>query len=863
MIYVYTLDGRTTNIPKGEPPAVADINLTPGAHAKNITTATHPKTGETVVLRTHAGDIPSALWSERTSRAKEVKLPSIAAIRRLQSTPNGYIVGHTYIPGELLSDAKLTPAEADEAVKTIAETVAALHANGAMHGNIHPRQFRMSPDGKTPVLLDSGWFWSNNSENYGTGTDIAGIKQTAGALNLSPQVSQAVAGFSGGSARELAGVIADAIKASEVSIDDDMFAGFGAPVSSRPAAQAPVAQPPQAPPMEETPIVPVQTAPVVESAQSAPVEPEPTEEEVVVAAPNPNFRPKAFIAPAPSVTEAPQAQPTLAGESGEESESSPETKEEPALAQPAPVVESATEHVAEPIPTVEPETRLEPAETPASVAVPAHTPPRVESTPEDSRREPAPVVETEPENVPETEPYLEEDQEQTVEETTLGAMFDDNDAPTHLDDEYPHESEQEPKRSKPGRFGAILPTRKREKNTRTAEPTSTIEHEEANGSVPANGKKLNRRTLLIGGGTLAALGLGALAANTLKDDNENEDQATASETPAISDETMAIPAGYQSTGNWTISVPEGAQVVANNAAVVLLTNKVMSLYSVSDGKKIRDIKLNSNSATVDETNLADKPGLVIRDGENRLLYWDTAKGAKGELVDEKIDANSKIKNSGIAPYIVEDKTVRGITTGGLKNYKVPDNNAPITFDGKTLYSGIVGTPVTLSKPSGATEKVINLAAPKDGLQMNQWVAVGNGTALTAWSEKGDETDEATPVTVAVNSLETGKLTDSYESTLGQIKNSKWVKGQGGYLAGLGNFVINLEKGKVARRLPDGMNVTAIKGDLVTGTDSSSNSYIFQGDNPGYVLSSTLRAQTGASVIVQQGSSLVAYPSTLS
>lgn len=336
---------------------------------------------------------------------------------------------------------------------------------------------------------------------------------------------------------------------------------------------------------------------------------------------------------------------------------------------------------------------------------------------------------------------------------------------------------------------------------------------------------------------------------------------------AISDSSRDLPEGYSNQPAWTTPIPQGAEVMASNAALAIIKGQTITLHSLSNGQPLDTVQSPWAISTIDETLIDEHPALVWLDQtQTKLTSWQL--DAEGNPQTQILDLPEGAQVSKISEEIMIQTTdqVYRLTSQGLTPYQASEGLTPFAFAPDGLISIGYDVPVEITDPEGKSLRSINIASPAEGYAMSKWVAVSASTTLSIWSQQLDATVASTPVLLATHSLTTGEVLDTEQATLGAVDmETSWSIGQGNRLAIYQNRVFSLTDGQYISSVPASLSAPTARGNLVTATGTETNKqYVFSGSEAGYILNQKfLLAQTGNLVIAQAGNRVVAYPATLS
>lgn len=333
--------------------------------------------------------------------------------------------------------------------------------------------------------------------------------------------------------------------------------------------------------------------------------------------------------------------------------------------------------------------------------------------------------------------------------------------------------------------------------------------------------------------------------------------------------SVSIPQGYENVAQWSLPIPEDSRVHVGKAATALISSTEIKLYSNQTGDLLRIVQISEpisedSKNVIGSTIINGKDALIWEVG-NQISVFTADMGKDGSLITAKVENNPTIYASGTAPLIkVEDK-VYTVTESGLKEFKAPAGLTPMAVDEQTLVSGGFDVPIQLTNLDGSSQER-SLTPVSEDLYLNSYIHVGKGLVSSIWAEdplaQCSETSQAacdSEAFLVVHSLESGEVTFSAETTLGEAKNAPWVDGYQGNVAVLGKVLIDPE-GHSIGVLPEGQKAEKVKGYLVQTSAEGQSAYIDASASPasGSYMNSVILAQTDQSIIVQQGESINAY-----
>ena len=833
--------------------------LDPGLDSHGVYLAEHDR----LVFKTHALDASTNILRERARTVGGIKdNPNIARVRGLIGYDHvldaagqaeaRLAIAYEYIDAPLITDLRLTPAESDEALLALAEATARLHNSGIIHGGIGKHQVRYDHDEKRVVLLDAGWLWQKTGNPKNPVVDITGLRDIASALNLSAPVRRALATQSSDINATVTG-IREAIAETKTTVDDlkkPRTYGAGpipAPKPGKPkdATTGSTAAPPPpprggGPVVMGTPDANASDKADKEITGQAPAQSDPEES-------NPESEPQAesvrsneqestdaghAIGTDQSGTE--QAVVTPAPEAPAETEDEPNTgdekKDESPAVHHAPASPDTNDEAAAKGRARSDDTEYDdytPEDTEHYVYVEDR-----ENTPEPKRERSIALQElvATPASGPETEPD----------------SHDDGDGHEHETGTDAEESAEDPS----------------ETETHQSEDPATEEHrgtEENNVSetktpLTRRGPLADRRIRYGAIGAIAVLalgGVGVAAATSIG--GQGSDQSS-----EASLQSRALPEDYSASSDWDVPIPDGAQVVATDAAIAILDGTKMKLYSTSDGKAIRTIDLGGNPEFVVDTTVGKDNALAWKVGK-KVSAWTSKTGKDSDPIQADVDDGTKFSNTGEHLMMVKDKTVSTIGPSGKIDFP-EGSGAPMAVDDAGVIEASFDDPVNI-RPAKGDAKDQKMDAPHDGQKIQSWIAAGHGYGIIIWAKDADNTDDDNDVTVSVNDLKSGESKGSYDTTLGKTKDWKWMTGQGGRAGTYGPLVVNLVNGKINDKAPEDTTYKKVKGQLAITGGKPPKAYPTDGE--GYELTKgSILAVTSSYAIVQEGDDIKAYPSTL-
>ncbi|WP_237203449.1 hypothetical protein [Rothia endophytica] len=333
--------------------------------------------------------------------------------------------------------------------------------------------------------------------------------------------------------------------------------------------------------------------------------------------------------------------------------------------------------------------------------------------------------------------------------------------------------------------------------------------------------------------------------------------------------SVSIPQGYENVAQWSLPIPEDSRVHVGKAATALISSTEIKLYSNQTGELLRTVQISEpisedSKNVIGSTIINGKDALIWEVG-NQISVFTADMGKDGSLITAKVENNPTIYALGTAPLIkVEDK-VYTVTESGLKEFKAPAGLTPMAVDEQTLVSGGFDVPILLTNLDGSSQER-SLSPVSEDLYLNSYIHVGKGLVSSIWAEdplaQCSETSQAAcdlEAFLVVHSLESGEVTFSAETTLGEAKNAAWVDGYQGNVAVLGKVLIDPE-GHSIGVLPEGQKAEKVKGYFVQTSAEGRSAYIDASASPasGSYMNSVILAQTDQSIIVQQGESINAY-----
>lgn len=362
---------------------------------------------------------------------------------------------------------------------------------------------------------------------------------------------------------------------------------------------------------------------------------------------------------------------------------------------------------------------------------------------------------------------------------------------------------------------------------------------------------------------VATLALGATCVFGLTkfsaDDNSAADNSNRT---SISDTTSTIPNGYSNTALYSITIPDGAQTYATDAAISIINGQTVTLYNPENGQKIRDLKLDKAITSHGETTIGDENAIIFIT-DNKLTAYTPSMGADGKLITADLPDGSKYYASGSHLLVTnaDDTKAWALTKDGLTEYKIPDTLTPLSMSKAGLISSSFNLPVETTAADGSTIQTVNLSAPQEGYKLVNMPVTTDKMVVSIWAETDApaDTDKALIVT---NNLADGSVASTTTTNYQEAKDRTWVKGQGNKVASYGDLIYDATNGKLITQLPTGYSVTKIKGNLVIAQAATGEPRIFQSDTPGYISTSPVLLQTDKTVTVQQGNKIVTYPANL-
>lgn len=827
--------------------------LDPGLDSHGVYLAEH----DGIVFKTHALDESTNILRERARTVGGIKdNPNIARVRGLigydhvldaaGQTEARLAIAYEYIDGPLITDLRLTPAESDEALLALAEATARLHNSGIIHGGIGKHQVRYDQESNRVVLLDAGWLWQKTGNPKNPVVDITGLRDIASALNLSAPVRRALATQSADINATVTG-IREAIAETKTTVDDLKKPRYGAgpipapkPGKPKDASTGSTAAPPP-PPRSGGPVV--MGTPDADASDNddkeatgqTTAQPEPEESKQDSARSNeqessetgPDIgadRPgteEAVATPAPEAPAETEDQPSTGDEKKDESPAAHQVPDPTVAQQHAPNKNDDAPAKGRPRADDTEYDDYTPEDTDHYVYV------------EDRQKAPEPKRERSlalqelvatPASGPETEPDSHDD-------------GDGHENKTATDTEGSTEDPSEPETDQP--------------EDQTTDETSASETKTP---LTRRGPLADRRIRYGAIGAIAVLalgGVGVAAATSIG--GQGSDQSS-----EASPQSRALPEDYSASSDWDVPIPDGAQVVATDAAIAILDGTKMKLYSTRDGKEIRTIDLGGNPEFVVDTTVGQDNALAWKVGK-KVSAWTSKTGKKSDPIQADVDDGTKFSNTGEHLMMVKDKTVSTIGPSGKIEFP-KGSGAPMAVDDAGVIEASFDDPVNI-RPAKGDAKEQKMDAPHDGQKIQSWIAAGHGYGITIWAKDADSTDDDNEVTVSVNDLKSGESKGSYDTTLGKTKDWKWMTGQGGRAGTYGPLVVNLVNGKMNDKAPEDTTYKKVKGQLAITGDKPPKAY--PTDGGGYELTKgSILALTSSYAIVQEGDDIKAYPSTL-
>lgn len=333
--------------------------------------------------------------------------------------------------------------------------------------------------------------------------------------------------------------------------------------------------------------------------------------------------------------------------------------------------------------------------------------------------------------------------------------------------------------------------------------------------------------------------------------------------------SVSIPQGYENVAQWSLPIPEDSRVHVGKAATALISSTEIKLYSNQTGELLRTVQISEpisedSKNVIGSTIINGKDALIWEVG-NQISIFTADMGKDGPLITAKVENNPTIYASGTSPLITVENKVYTVIESGLKEFKAPAGLTPMAVDEQTLVSGGFDVPILLTNLDGSSQER-SLTPVSEDLYLNSYIHVGKGLVSSIWAEdplaQCSETSQAAcdlEAFLVVHSLESGEVTFSAETTLGEAKNAVWVDGYQGNVAVLGKVLIDPE-GHSIGVLPEGQKAEKVKGYFVQTSAESRSAYIDASASPasGSYMNSVILAQTDQSIIVQQGESINAY-----
>lgn len=333
--------------------------------------------------------------------------------------------------------------------------------------------------------------------------------------------------------------------------------------------------------------------------------------------------------------------------------------------------------------------------------------------------------------------------------------------------------------------------------------------------------------------------------------------------------SVSIPHGYENIAQWSLPIPDDSRVHVGKAATALISSTEIKLYSNQTGELLRTVQISEpisedSKNVIGSTIINGKDALIWEVG-NQISVFTADMGKDGPLITAKVESNPTIYASGASPLITIENKVYTVTESGLKEFKTPTGLTPMAVDEQTLVSGGFDVPILLTNLDGSSQER-SLSPVSEDLYLNSYIHVGKGLVSSIWTEDplaqcSETSQEAcdSEAFLVVHSLESGEVTFSAETTLGEAKNAAWVDGYQGNVAVLGKVLIDQE-GHSIGVLPEGQKAEKVKGYFVQTSAEGRSAYIDASASPasGSYMNSVILAQTNQSIIVQQGESINAY-----
>lgn len=333
--------------------------------------------------------------------------------------------------------------------------------------------------------------------------------------------------------------------------------------------------------------------------------------------------------------------------------------------------------------------------------------------------------------------------------------------------------------------------------------------------------------------------------------------------------SVSIPQGYENVAQWSLPIPEDSRVHVGKAATALISSTEINLYSNQTGELLRTVQISEpisedSKNVIGSTIINGKDALIWEVG-NQVSVFTADMGKDGSLITAKVENNPAIYASGTSPLITVENKIYTVTESGLKEFKAPAGLTPMAVDEQTLVSGGFDVPILLTNLDGSSQER-SLSPVSEDLSLNSYIHVGKGLVSSIWAEdplaQCSETNQEacdSEAFLVVHSLESGEVTFSAETTLGEAKNAHWVDGYQGNVAVLGKVLIDPE-GHSIGVLPEGQKAEKVKGYFVQTSAEGRSAYIDASASPasGSYMNSVILAQTDQSIIVEQGESINAY-----
>ena len=318
----------------------------------------------------------------------------------------------------------------------------------------------------------------------------------------------------------------------------------------------------------------------------------------------------------------------------------------------------------------------------------------------------------------------------------------------------------------------------------------------------------SRRGFLIGSLTVGVLVIGGAVTGVTILNGNNKAEA---ESTAPSNQTIASgknsPLGTLKSGKvetvalgwaadkpvWTFQLKNTATAISSfDHETVLASGSNLTILSNKDGSTIESIDIGGLPTLIADSTFGDKDrGIVWRISDTMYLWSANSK----KVIQFDIDSGAVVSTSGTGTLIKTDTLSAVPTMSGL--IPVPNSDGTeISTDGDNVVASSWNGPVKLRNlTTGKTSQQL-ITPPEPGLVINNWFGAGSGVFVLSWKDPKLATDDKTPVTVSVHSIEDGKSRSSFSTTIGNTKSQSLMFGQGNKEFALGPLLFDTESGKL-------------------------------------------------------------------